>query len=127
MLRFDNHICFIGVITLYFSLGFALHLAEPTIDFIKSQTLTGQTPVLLSKQGLCMGSYFRRGLTLEQPNDRDLHTPRKKLSLGIYTVACQRGGVSNKPPWLQAIAPGSDETQARDPLKKYEPTMGLFN
>ncbi len=28
---------------------------------------------------------------------------------GLYIVACQRGGVSNKPPW----APGSDKTQGQ--------------
>ncbi len=39
--------------------------------------LESKTPVLLSKQGFGMGSYFRRGLTLEQPNDKVLHTLRK--------------------------------------------------
>ncbi len=32
--------------------------------------LESKTPVLLSKQGFGMGSYIRRGLTLEQPNDK---------------------------------------------------------
>ncbi len=38
-------------------------------------------PVLLSKQGFGMGSYFRRGLALEQPNDMILYTLRKNSVL----------------------------------------------
>ncbi len=49
--------------------------------------LESKTPVLLSKQGFCMGSYFQRGLTLEQPNDRVLQTLRKKImSWNIYML-----------------------------------------
>ena len=38
-------------------------------------------PGLTLKQGLGMGSYFRRGLTLEQPNDTVSYILRKKSVL----------------------------------------------
>ena len=58
--------------------------------YIPNNSLESKTPVLLSKQGfgiIGMGSYFGRGLTLDQPNDRVLYTLRKKiLSWNVYML-----------------------------------------
>ncbi len=45
--------------------------------------LESKTPVLLSKQEFGMGSYFRRGLTIEQPNHRVLLSNGVLFSYGI--------------------------------------------
>ena len=72
-------------------------------------SLEYKTPVLLSKQGFGMRSYFRRGLTLEQPNDRVLHSLRKKFCLKIYIHAhwLQSGPVIWKLPGMWMILMGS--------------------
>ena len=75
--------------------GWAWHA---TINILYN--LESKTPVLLSKQGFGMGSYFQRGLTLEQPNDRVLHTLRKKNSVLEYIHSHR---VATKP-WIMEIA-----------------------
>ncbi len=61
----------------------------PLPNFTMICDLESKTPVLLSKQGFGIGSYFRRGLTFEQPNDRVLQTLRKKNSVLEYIHAHQ--------------------------------------
>ncbi len=44
----------------------------------------------------------------------------RPLALRQYIVACQRGGVSNKPPW----APGSDKTWGQGSFDPFLPRQG---
>ena len=54
--------------------------------------LESKTPVLLSKHGFGLGSYFRRGLTLEHPNDTVLGSEKKIVSWNIYagSLSCNQ-------------------------------------
>ncbi len=58
-----------------------------------------------SKHAKLMISYSKSGVTF-------LSVPHSNRNENDYIVACQRGGVSNKPPW----APGSDKTQGQGSL-----------